>query len=155
MSESLTPSEIEVLRSLLQRFTEHELDQFENWRFDTSYGPVFVAFTRKLPPGWPAEAFTPVPKSAAGQTGRFAHVSDAAVARSREDVLRVMGQMREDLAGMGAREWQNPTLEGFLQALQGFLTDLDGYYVNRGQEPPAQPDWGLLATALVAATGYE
>jgi hypothetical protein len=74
---------------------------------------------------------------------------------SRDDVLRVIGEMRNDLAGTGACEWENPDLERFLEALQGFLTDLDGYYANRGQEAPAHPSWGLFATALIAATGYE
>jgi hypothetical protein len=37
----------------------------------------------------------------------------------------------------------------------GFLTYLDGYYANRGQQPPARPDWDPFATALIAATGYE
>lgn len=93
MSEPLTGSELEVLRGLLQRFAEHELDQFENLRFDTSYGPVFVSWTRRLLPGWPAEAFTAAPKPTPGETGRFAHVADAANARSREDLLRVLTQM--------------------------------------------------------------
>jgi hypothetical protein len=159
MSEGLTPSELQVLQGLLQRFAEHELDQFEHLRFDTSYGPVFVSWTRKLPPGWSAEAFTPVPRPAPGKTGRVAHAGKAATAHSREDLLRVITQMRDDLAGTGAHEWENPSLERFLEALQGFLADLDGYYASRGQQPPAQPpaqpDWGLLATALVAATGYE
>jgi hypothetical protein len=155
MGESLTASELEVLRGLLQRFAEHELDQFENLRFDTSYGSVFVSLTRRLPPGWPAEAFTPVPQPAPGETGRFAHVSDPAAAHSREDLLQVITQMRDDLTGVGAHEWENPNLERFLEALQGFLADLDGYYAKRGQQSPAQPDWGLFATALVAATGYE
>jgi hypothetical protein len=51
MSEHLTASELEQLRVLLHRFTEHDLDQFENLRFDTRYGPVFVLFTRELPLG--------------------------------------------------------------------------------------------------------
>lgn len=59
MNGSLTASELEVLRGLLLRFAEHELDQFDQLRFDTSYGAVFVSFTRKLPPGWPAEALRP------------------------------------------------------------------------------------------------
>jgi hypothetical protein len=155
MNGSLTAGELEVLRGLLQRFAEHELDQFDHWRFDTSYGAVFVSFTRKLPPEWSAEAFTPVPDPAPGQTGRFAQVRNAAAAQSREDLLHVITQMRDDLAGTGAHEWENPNLERFLQALQSFLADLDGYYASRGQLPPAQPDWNLLATALVAATGYE
>ena len=155
MSERLTASELEILRGLMQRFAEHQLDQFENLSLDTGYGPVFVSFTRKLPPAWPAGAFTRVPKPASGQTGRFALVSGAAAVHSREDLLQVIVQMRDDLAGAGAHEWGNPNLERFLEALQGFLNDLDGYYANRGQQPPAQPDWALFATALVTATGYE
>lgn len=155
MSEDLSPSEFGQLTALLQRFAERHLDQFENLRFDTSYGPVFVAMMRALPPGWPAGAFTAVPKPAPAQTGRFAHMSDRASARSREDLLQVIAAMQEDLAGAGAREWENPTLERFLGALAGFLDGLDSYYANRGQQTPGQPDWGLFATALVAATGYE
>ncbi len=50
---------------------------------------------------------------------------------------------------------KNPNLERFLVALQGFMASLDGYYAMRGQQSPAEPDWGWLAIALVAATGCE
>jgi hypothetical protein len=155
MSENLTASELEQLRVLLQRFAEHDLDQHENLRFDTRYGPVFVLFTRRLPPGWPAGAFTHLPKPAPAQTGRPAHVSDLATVNSRDGALRVIKELQEDLAGTGASEWANPNLERFLDALHGFLADLNGYYANRRQQPPAQPDWRLFAAALAAATGYE
>ena len=155
MSGDLSASECDQLIALLQRFAERHLDQFEHLRFDTSYGPVFAAMMRELPPAWPAEAFTAVPKPAPGQTGRLAHVSDPASARSREDLQQVIAAMQQDLAGAGAREWGNPTLERFLDALAGFLDGLDGYYANRGQQAPGQPDWALFAAALVAATGYE
>jgi len=60
MGGRLTDGELEQLRYLLHRFAEHDLDQFDNWRLDTSHGPVFVMLTRELPQGWSAEAFTPV-----------------------------------------------------------------------------------------------
>lgn len=75
MSENLTASELAHLRALLQRFAEYDLDQFENLRFDTRYGPVFVLFTRRLPPGWHAGAFTQIPRPDPAKTGRSAHVS--------------------------------------------------------------------------------
>ena len=62
MNGSLTSGELKVLVGLLQRFAEHDPDQFENLRFETSYGPVFVPLTRELPREWPAEAFTSVAK---------------------------------------------------------------------------------------------
>jgi hypothetical protein len=61
VSEDLSASDYEQLRQLLQRFAEHHLDQFENLRFETSYGPVFVHMTRELPSGWPSEAFRAMP----------------------------------------------------------------------------------------------
>lgn len=66
--------------------------------------PVFVSLTRKLPPGFPAEAFTPVPRPPPDNTGRVAHVSDPAVAQSRADLLGVIAQMRNDLADTWAHE---------------------------------------------------
>ena len=110
--------ELELLHGLLQRFAEHELDQFDHLRFDTSHGPVYVTLARELPPDWPAEAFRPVPAPARAETGRFAQVSEVESVESRDDLTRVITQMREDLAGAGDREWENATLERFLEALQ-------------------------------------
>jgi hypothetical protein len=93
MSENLTASEVEHLRTLLQRFTEYDLDQFDNWRFDTSYGPVFVQLARERQPGVPAEAFTSLTRPGPVATGRITHVSDAGV-NSRKDVLRVIASRR-------------------------------------------------------------
>jgi hypothetical protein len=138
MSGSLTASELEQLRDLLRRFAEHDLDQWDNWRIETSYGPVFVQLTRELEPGVPAAAFTALTRPEPFATGRFAHASDAAVT-SREDVLRVIAEMRHDLAGTGAHEWENPNLEHFLEALQGFLSDLDGYHANAESSYPPNP----------------
>ena len=72
-----------------------------------------------------------------------------------EDVGRVIAQMREDLAGRGSREWENPTLDRFLEALEAVLDGLPGHLTHQGKAAAAQPDWALLAHILVAATGYE
>src|ERR1700721_1512410 len=63
VSEDLTASE-PILRILLQRFTERHLDQFENVRFGTGHGPLYVLMTRVLPPGWPPAAFTAMARTA-------------------------------------------------------------------------------------------
>ncbi len=50
MSESLTASEAEHLVTLPQRFTEHHLDQFDNWRFSpTSKATTPTADRTHLP----------------------------------------------------------------------------------------------------------
>ncbi|GAB4102792.1 hypothetical protein GCM10028790_18110 [Micromonospora taraxaci] len=56
----LTDSELAAMFRLLARFSEHDLDQWDNWRLDTSYGPVYVTASRALAPGWQDDAFTPV-----------------------------------------------------------------------------------------------
>jgi hypothetical protein len=56
----LSDDEVRDLDRLLARFAEHELDQWENWRINTSYGPVYVTLTRGLMPDWSDEWFTTV-----------------------------------------------------------------------------------------------
>lgn len=93
--------------------------------------------------------FVPVPEPRARwQTGRSAEVSGVGQVATCGDLQRVIMEMRADLAGRGRREWENPTLERFLEALEAVIE-------GRGGTDSAQPDWVFLAEVLVAATGYE
>ncbi|SBT50006.1 hypothetical protein [Micromonospora narathiwatensis] len=56
----LSDAEVQELTRLLARLASHDLDQWENWRIDTSHGPVFMSISRKLLPGWPEDAFTTI-----------------------------------------------------------------------------------------------
>ncbi|MEU4241040.1 hypothetical protein [Actinoplanes sp. NPDC026619] len=71
--ERLNDAELRDLVRLLARYAEHDLDQFDNWQIETAYGPVYVAISRELAPGWPAEAFAPIwpplPHTAKGVAG--------------------------------------------------------------------------------------
>lgn len=152
----MTTSEPVQLENALYRFADHELDQWENWRLDSRYGPVYMRISRELPAGESAAAFDPIPRPQDGwETGRFAEVTDAERVGSREDLMRVISQMRADFARDGAREWENRHLADYLEALEGFLCDLPGAYSSRGEPEPAQPDWALLARILITATGCE
>jgi hypothetical protein len=104
---------------LLYRYAETELDQWDNCQLDTEIGPVYVTMSMALSPDWSDQAFDRVPKPGTRwRTGRFAHVDHASQAASRQDARRVIAQMRADLAGRGSREWENPTLDRFLEALE-------------------------------------
>jgi hypothetical protein len=88
------------------------------------------------------------------ETGRFAEVGDLDQVNSHDDVAEVVEQMLSDLRAH-PDEWENPTLDRFLDALAGVLQGLPGYYANRGEQFPNAPTWAMLAGVLVSASGYE
>jgi hypothetical protein len=152
----MSADESEQFVRLLYRYAETELDQWDNWKLDTDIGPVYVSMSMALLPDWSDQAFDPVPKPGTRwRTGRFAQVDGAGQVASRQDAQRVIAQMRADLAQRGSREWENPTLDRFLEALEAVLDGLPGQLSRQGEAEPAQATWALLAQVLIAATGYE
>lgn len=52
-------------------------------------------------------------------------------------------------------QWENRDLTSYMAGLAGFVTDMDGYYQNRGESIPEQPTWKMLGQILLAARVYE
>lgn len=73
---------------------------------------------------------------------------------SRADLIRHVMSLRADLLA-NSEEWENISLERFLEALAAWVRDMDGYFINRGESPPDQPSWALFAQMLCAAAVYE
>ncbi|HVS35657.1 MAG TPA: hypothetical protein VMS17_08745 [Gemmataceae bacterium] len=49
-------------------------------------------------------------------------------------------------------EWENATLPDFLEALQGFAEDMEGYYRNAGVEADlSKPGWRVFVDLRLAA----
>jgi hypothetical protein len=67
------------------------------------------------------------------------------------DLARVLEAMRADLHAH-PHEWENHTLERYLDALAAIIASL---LANPGENLPEQPSWALIAELLVAASGYE
>lgn len=53
------------------------------------------------------------------------------------------------------QDWENSTLDRFLEALAAWTESSDGWYRNFGKDLPANGDWTFIARALSAATVYE
>jgi hypothetical protein len=87
-------------------------------------------------------------------TGRFADVGDLAQVATPADAAEIVQRMLDDLLAH-PDEWENPTLERFLDALSASLRGLPQAYANWGEEFPAAPTWRMLVQALVTASGYE
>jgi hypothetical protein len=74
--------------------------------------------------------------------------------RTREDLAAFVRDLHHDFLRQGD-EWENPTLDRFLEALAAWIADSDGRYRNFGKELPPHGDWTFFARALAAAVVYE
>jgi|SRR6266853_5496195 hypothetical protein len=66
---------------------------------------------------------------------------------------RVEG-LRADLTD-NPDEWENPTLDRFLEAMAAWVAASDNYYRNTGRPYPDNVSWRLFAEVLAAARSYE
>lgn len=74
--------------------------------------------------------------------------------RSRKDLAAFVRLLARDFHDHGT-EWENPDLSHFLEALAGWIDDMDGYYTNSGKRMPSEPGWETIAEMLAAARIYE
>ena len=72
---------------------------------------------------------------------------------TRQELARFVNDFRDDLVSP-EHAWENQTLDRYLDALAAWLTDMDGWFANRGETAPDQPYWGLIARMLTAAAVY-
>jgi hypothetical protein len=59
---ALSDAEFQVFARLLRRYCQYDLDQWENWRYRTTYGDVYISISRKLPDGHLATAYNELPQ---------------------------------------------------------------------------------------------
>jgi len=78
----------------------------------------------------------------------------AKTVNSREDFVKFVAYLNNDYQ-QKRDEWQNKTLEQFLNGLAGFANDMKGYYKNMGEEVDIERiTWRMAAEMLLAATVY-
>lgn len=74
--------------------------------------------------------------------------------QTRDELVAFVRDLHQDYLRRG-QDWENHTLDRFLEALAAWIADSDGWYRNFGKELPANGDWTFIARALSAATVYE
>lgn len=85
------------------------------------------------------------------ETGRATNVDPSNV-ETRDDLARFLLAVLADLRSTGAAEWENGTLERFLDGLSAFTDARVGESSDIDQE---RASWRLFAEIVRAATGYE
>ncbi|MFE9859029.1 hypothetical protein [Streptomyces sp. NPDC005780] len=73
---------------------------------------------------------------------------------SREELVTFVRALHQDYLRRG-NEWENQSLDHFLEALAAWMDASPGWYRNFGKELPEEGDWTFLARALQAATVHE
>ena len=73
---------------------------------------------------------------------------------SRDQFVDFLNALRQDAVAQ-PEEWQNKTLDEYLEALAAWVQDMDGYYKNNNRSVPTSPSWRNLAEMMLAAKYYE
>jgi hypothetical protein len=75
--------------------------------------------------------------------------------QTRSDFVKFLQQLQHDFT-VNNPQWENTTLDDFLEALSRYAEDIDGYYRNLHiPVDPEQPSWRLFADMLLGARIYE
>jgi hypothetical protein len=74
--------------------------------------------------------------------------------KTKKDFVSFVYELSQDYRD-NPKSWQNKDLGSFLEALAAWVDDMEGYYLNQGQQVPEKPDWQMLANMLTAAKIYE
>lgn len=74
--------------------------------------------------------------------------------KSREELSKFVEELAEGFRD-GRLTWANSDLASFLEGMAGWIADMDGYFLNRGEGVPQEPSWGLIGQILIAASQYE
>jgi hypothetical protein len=73
---------------------------------------------------------------------------------SKEDFVKFMSYLINDLKD-NPQQWENRSLLEYLEAIQSWTEDMDGYYVNNNLPVPKNANWNVFADILTAARIYE
>ncbi|WP_316569322.1 hypothetical protein [Neobacillus sp. YIM B06451] len=73
---------------------------------------------------------------------------------SREDLVKFINLLRKDLQ-MNKDEWENANLADFLEAMEAWVNDMEGFYPNANQAVSEKQSWKMIANILYASKMYE
>jgi len=76
---------------------------------------------------------------------------------SKEDFRNFIHLLKTDLSA-NIEDWENPTLERFLEAMEAYMPALETYYKNESIDIDLDSSlipWQVFADILLGAKGYE
>lgn len=73
---------------------------------------------------------------------------------TKEDFAEFIGKLRGELLN-APEEWENTTLEKFLESMEAWIKAIDMYSKNTGDTEVLVPSWSTFAKIFCAAKIYE
>jgi len=73
---------------------------------------------------------------------------------SKDKLVEFIENLRDDFV-KNSFEWENPSIERFLDAMAAWVNSIDSYRKNNGLAPLDEPAWETVATMLLAGKSYE
>ncbi|NLP14304.1 MAG: hypothetical protein GX383_07545 [Clostridium sp.] len=73
---------------------------------------------------------------------------------SKEEFLKFLELLITDFKN-NPDEWENKNVESFLEGIQSWVDDMEGYYENNNLATPNNIDWGFFANVFYAGKIYE
>lgn len=74
--------------------------------------------------------------------------------RNREDFVSFLGELQKDFQD-NKGEWENTTVDSYLNAVSAWVADSDEYYINQNQQQPENMNWKAIAEMLISGKYYE
>ena len=78
----------------------------------------------------------------------------AKTVQTKQDFVNFVGVLLEDYK-TNPSNWENRTLEDFLEAMQRWTEDMEGYYLYNKINLPNDIPWRIFTDILMAAKMYE
>ncbi|CAN5509929.1 hypothetical protein BH10BAC2_BH10BAC2_37270 [soil metagenome] len=73
----------------------------------------------------------------------------------RQSFINFLELLRNDYLS-NQRDWENPTIDRFLEAMSAYTNDIQGFYDNTNQNINADtPSWKVFADIIKGAKIYE
>jgi hypothetical protein len=73
---------------------------------------------------------------------------------NKEDFINLIDSLVQNLK-TNPSEWENNTLESYLEAIKAWTEDMEGYYANNSLKMPTNVNWQVFSDILSAAKVYE
>jgi len=73
---------------------------------------------------------------------------------SKHEFTRFLDLLIKDYTN-NSDEWENKSIEDFLQGIKSWVEDMEGYYINNNLSIPKDVDWKFFASVLYSGKMYE